>query len=120
VRLHGVVYVQEPLAEGPYFELVRSVEDETEVRAAAQRALEHPEAAGLRAVDALEYDAVVRHRDFASFRDAVLLADQRRAAAFDALVADVEERFERGAERTPEGRIFLQPTRVTLLRRPAV
>jgi len=39
LRPGGVVYVQEPLARGPFFELARAVEDETEVRAAAQNAL---------------------------------------------------------------------------------
>ena len=39
LRSDGVLYVMEPLAEGPYFELVRPVEDETEIRAEAYRAV---------------------------------------------------------------------------------
>ena len=39
LRPGGIVYVSEPLAEGDYFELVSLVEDEDEVRAAAQQAL---------------------------------------------------------------------------------
>ena len=39
IRPGGAVYVAEPLAEGNFFELTRMVDDETEVRAAAQAAL---------------------------------------------------------------------------------
>ncbi|NNG02923.1 MAG: class I SAM-dependent methyltransferase [Inquilinus sp.] len=39
LRPGGRAYVLEPLAEGPYFEMVRPLNDETEVRAAAYAAL---------------------------------------------------------------------------------
>src|SRR5262249_12286795 len=48
VRSGGAVYVQEPLAEGPFFELVKLIDDETEVRAQAQAAVARASAAGLR------------------------------------------------------------------------
>src|SRR5262249_9085816 len=35
----GHLVIVEPIAEGPYFELVRAIDDETEVRAAALRAI---------------------------------------------------------------------------------
>jgi len=40
LRPGGLLYVQEPLAEGDYFELMRPIEDETEVRARAYEALQ--------------------------------------------------------------------------------
>jgi hypothetical protein len=99
--------------------MVRLVDDESEPRAAAQRALSRPEAAGLEAAGGEEYEAPVRHRDFASFRDRVLLVDDRRRAAFAARGGEVEERFRTAGREGPRGWEFLSPTRVTLLRRPA-
>jgi ubiquinone/menaquinone biosynthesis C-methylase UbiE len=116
LRPHGILYVQEPLAEGRYFEIVRLVEDETEVRAAAQAALANCATAGLRLEAKLEYDAVVRHRDFEAFRDAVLLADGDRADLFAARAREIEPRFHAAAERDERGYTFRQPTRVTVLR----
>src|SRR3954447_23970558 len=39
LRPGGLLYLPEPVAEGPYFELVRAVDDETAVRAAAHAAI---------------------------------------------------------------------------------
>lgn len=116
LRSEGIVYVQEPLAEGDYYEIVRLLEDEDEVRAAAQRALREAQRSGLRLVKELEYDALVRHRDFGAFRDRVVLVQGRRAAAFDARASEVEERFYATAQRDADGWSFLAPTRIALLR----
>jgi SAM-dependent methyltransferase len=113
----GVVYVQEPLAEGQYFEVVRLLDDERGVRAAAQRALRGAHSVGLRVTRELEYDALVRHRDFGAFRDRMLMAGCERASAFAARASEVEEHFHRAARRDRDGWSFLQPTRVTLLGR---
>ena len=56
LRPGGVVYVAEPLAEGEFFELTSLVEDEREVRAAAQHALARASLAGLERAVAREYD----------------------------------------------------------------
>lgn len=117
LRAGGVLYIQEPLAEGRYYELVRLIEDETEVRAAAQRALHRADHGGLAAAAELEYDAPVRHRDFASFRKRMVLVDPRRAAALASREHELEARFRQVGETGPDGWSFLQPTRVTLLRR---
>lgn len=115
LRADGIVYAQEPLAEGQYFEVVRLVDDEREVRAAAQRALRGAHSVGLEVIRELEYDALVRHRDFGAFRDRMLLAGCERASAFAARASEVEEHFHRAARRDRDGWSFLQPTRVTLL-----
>jgi SAM-dependent methyltransferase len=115
LRSPGVVYVQEPLAEGPYFELVRRIDDEFEVRAAAQRALREAERVGLRLGEELEYEAPVRYGNFGAFRERMVLTDERRAARFDALRDDLEPRFYRSAESSPDGWTFRQPIRVSLL-----
>jgi SAM-dependent methyltransferase len=118
LRAGGVLYVQEPLAEGPYFELVRMVDDETAVRAAAHAAIGRAAEHGLRHEHELRFDAEVVHPDFASFRDRVVLADAARAAAFPAIEDELRARFERTAERTDDGRFrFRHPMRVDVLRR---
>jgi SAM-dependent methyltransferase len=124
LRPGGVVYVQEPLAEGDYFELVRLVDDETGVRAAAQAAVRRHASPGAGAAPLLlvheeEYDARVVHRDMAGFHARVVLADERRAAAFAHCGADVAARFAEVGRPGPDGVEFRQPTRVTLLRRVA-
>src|SRR6185369_5098060 len=69
LRPGGLLYVQEPLAEGPYFELLRPVDDETAVRAAAEAALARAVRRGLRQEHRITFADEVVHPDFASFRD---------------------------------------------------
>src|SRR3954452_24117287 len=73
LRPGGLLYVQEPVAEGPYFELLRPIDDETAVRAAAHAAIGRAGRLGLRHERELRFDTEVAHPDFASFRDRVLL-----------------------------------------------
>jgi SAM-dependent methyltransferase len=117
VRPQGVVYVQEPLAEGAYYDLVRVVDNEDEVRAAAQRALREAERIGLVLDREFEYDATVRYRGFDSFRQRMVLTDQRRASRLADRADELEHRFYRVARRESSGWTFRQPTRATLLRR---
>src|SRR3954465_8278131 len=98
LRPGGLLYVQEPVAEGPYFELLRPVDDETQVRAAARAAIERAAGPALEPERRIEFDTDVVHPDFASFRDRVVLADPARAAAFGPLEARLRERFERTGE----------------------
>lgn len=117
LRPGGLLFVQEPIAEGPYFELLRPVDDETAVRAAAEAALARAPRHGLRQEHRITFANDVVHPDFASFRDRVVLADAERGEAFEGLEAELRERFEASGERTAEGFRFPQPMRVDLLRR---
>jgi SAM-dependent methyltransferase len=119
LRDGGLVYVQEPVAEGSYFELLRPVDDETGVRAAAHAAVGRAGRHGLRHEREVRFQNDVVHPDFESFRDRVLLADAARAAAFAPLEAELRERFEATAERDARGFHFRQPMRVDVLRRTA-
>jgi SAM-dependent methyltransferase len=117
LRPGGLADVQEPLAEGPYFELLRPVDDETAVRAAAYAAIGRAARHGLAHEREVRFDTDVVHAGFDGFRDRVVLADPGRAAAFAGMEDELRERFERAAERVPDGYRFVQPMRVDLLRR---
>jgi SAM-dependent methyltransferase len=118
LRPGGTVYVAEPLAEGDYFELVSLVDDENEVRAAAQRALSKAPAAGLRRDTTVEYDVDVRIADLNMLRRRIVSVDPERAARFQARAEEVAEAFARlgEAEANGAGRRFLQPMRADVLR----
>ncbi|MGZ4238872.1 MAG: class I SAM-dependent methyltransferase [Solirubrobacteraceae bacterium] len=118
LRADGLVYVAEPLAEGDLYELVSIVEDELEVRRAAQRALAQASAAGLERANTVEYDVRVRIRDLATLREHFVSVDPQRAAVLDARRAQLADAFQRLGE--PGGRdgerCFLQPMRADVLR----
>jgi SAM-dependent methyltransferase len=118
VRPDGLVYVAEPLAEGNYYELVRLVDDELEVRRAAQRALAQASAAGLERATTIDYDVRVRIRDLAMLRERFVSVDPLRGAVFDACRAQLAQAFARlGEPGARDGeRCFVQPMRADVLR----
>ena len=118
IRPGGAVYVAEPLAEGDFFELTRLVDDETEVRAAAQAALARASTAGLQRETTLDYDAPLTVAGVPGLRARIVAADPGRAARFDELADELAEGLERlGAPgERPGERRFLHPMRADLLR----
>jgi SAM-dependent methyltransferase len=118
LRPGGLLYAQEPLAEGAFFELVRPVEDETHVRAKAHEALRA--AAGspaLRQELEFVYLAPVKYESFEQLRGHLLAVDERRRPALNAQRAAMCQKFERAAERRDGAFWFEQPSRLDLLRR---
>jgi len=118
IRPGGAVYVAEPLAEGSFFELTRIVDDETEVRGAAQAALDRAPDAGLDRASTVDYDAPLVVAGVPGLRARVVAADPRRAARFDELSAELAEGLEHLGE--PGGRPgewrFVHPMRADVLR----
>jgi len=117
LRPQGVLYSQEPLAAGAGFALQRHYNDETEVRAAAQKALH--DAADALFTDAARYTFTrsTRHPDFEA------LVRQVTGSSFNRITRDRVDTpaaravFEAG--KTAAGDYaFDQPLLVTLLRRP--
>ena len=105
VREH--VWIAEPLPHGDFFELMRPVDDETAVRANAQRALAaqthfEPEAT-------THYDVTFAIDSFDEFKRRVLAADPERTARFTRLEAALRRAFTPGD--------FTVPMRADLLRR---
>ena len=118
LRPGGAVYIAEPLAEGDFFELTSLVEDEREVRAAAQRAIADAAEAGLDRVEGLEYDVRLCLAGLHAFVARLVSVDPARGELFEerrALVADAFARLGEPGERAGE-RCFLVPMRVDVLR----
>jgi SAM-dependent methyltransferase len=120
LRPAGAVYVQEPLARGPAFELLRPVDDETAIRAAALRALDAASESLLTRVETRETVLAVRHRDIASLRAQLLSVDPARAELLDAGHHELQAAFQRFGRPVPGGgREFDQPFRIELFARPS-
>jgi SAM-dependent methyltransferase len=118
IRPGGAVYVAEPLAEGSFFELTRLVEDELEVRAAAQTALSEASNAGLHRARTVDYDVRLCLAGLPALRARLIAADPRRAGRFDELRAELAEALERLGEPGEHAgeRCFRQPMRADVLR----
>jgi SAM-dependent methyltransferase len=118
LRPDGLAYVAEPLTEGDFYELVSLVEDELDVRRAAQDTLAEAGAAGLVRATTVEYDVSVRIRDLAMLRERFVSVDPARAAVFDARHDEVARAYARLGE--PGGndgeRLFVQPMRADVLK----
>jgi SAM-dependent methyltransferase len=118
LRPGGAVYIAEPLAEGDFFELTSLVEDEREVRAAAQRVIADAAAAGLDRVESLEYDVRLCLADLDAFAARIVSVDPARGKLFEERKSVVAEAFARLGEpgERPGERCFLAPMRVDVLR----
>ena len=120
LRPGGVLYVQEPLPEGAFFELMRPVDDETEVRAAAQAALARATSrpsGHLRIVEQREGVVTMRLADFEAWRRLVESVDPARLEMLDANESSLRSAFERLGRPDAHGRVFGQPVSVMLLAR---
>ena len=117
LRPAGILYVMEPLADGPFFELVRPVEDEFHVRTEAYRAICRARGGTFEEEIELVYEAPIQLADFAQFRQRVVAVDPARAAAFDAQATALETGFHAAAEQRDGAYWFWQPSRLNLLRR---
>jgi SAM-dependent methyltransferase len=117
VRPGGTVYVAEPLSEGDFWSLTSIIEDEVEVRQAAQSALARAPAIGLEPLSTLEYEVPVRLAGLDQFRELTVAVEPSRAEVFAAHSSELAEAFQRlgePGERAGERR-FLSPTRVDVL-----
>lgn len=110
----GYLYVQEPLANGPYFELMRPVDDETEIRAAAQEHLARAGDAGLTPRTTVDYRIVQKFDSFEDFAAEMARVDPDRLAVVRSMQDELEKRF--ASLGTPaDGKMaFDQPMKVDL------
>jgi len=112
----GLVYVQEPLAEGSYFEIMRPIEDETEVRGRAYDALKKGDH-GLAEEEEFVYRAPFRVKSVEAFLKGLVAVDPARRDAVAAREESLREAFLAAAEQRDDGFWFEIPSRLNLLRR---
>lgn len=115
----GTVIVVEPLSEGTFFDALRLIEDETEVRHAAQEAIVRAMRRGVVSeIRRIEYDRIEAFPDATAFIARAVAADPARMeqalAARDKLLA----RFENLSERDERGYLLHQPIRLHHLKVP--
>lgn len=114
----GELLAVEPLPEGAWFALLQPLEDETEARREAARALNAAAALGLRHRREERYLSRVVEPSWEAARDRLLAANPSRAAALARLEPGLADLFERSGEPAADGgRAFAQPMRLNLLRR---
>ena len=112
----GWLYVSEPVYGGPLNEIVRLFNDEGEVRAAAQQALDRAVAgADWRAEAEWRFDMPVHWPDFAQFEQRMMRPSFADHALTPALIGRVRAAFE--PHMGPEGVHLMRPMHVRLLRR---
>jgi ubiquinone/menaquinone biosynthesis C-methylase UbiE len=115
----GSIVVVEPLSEGTFFEALRLIEDETEVRQAAQQAIGRALRTNmLSEARRLEYERIEAFTDAAAFVERAVATDplrrQRAREALQKLLA----RFETLSERNDRGYVLRQPLRLQHLKVP--
>jgi SAM-dependent methyltransferase len=119
VRPGGAVIIMEPLAQGSSFELLRPIEDESEVRAAALAAVQRAVAKG--GVALVRQEDFLRVSRFAGYEEAIagkMVANPERARQAAEKEPELRRRFDELASR--ENGLFRldQPIRIFVLRRP--
>jgi len=121
LRPKGEVVVIEPVAEGDYFELLRPLDDETEVRRAAQRALAAAADRGLlQLLSTARFSTVVACASPAELIDGFTRADPARAERARAVTAEITRRFRTLGEAAADGkRRFAQPMTLQRLQKAA-
>jgi SAM-dependent methyltransferase len=118
LRSGGAVYVAEPLAQGDFFALTSLVEDELEVRRAAQAALADAQRVGLERAVTVDYDVTICLADVEAFRARTVSVDPERGPVFDARRAAIAAAFARLGTpgQRPGERCFVAPMRADVLR----
>lgn len=112
----GPVLIIEPLAEGPFFLCMQPIEDETEIRAAAQDTLTQAAASGDIQISATgEYDDARRFRDVDAFLARVVEVDPARADMARRARDTVAALMDRHATREGDKLALPQPHRAHLL-----
>ena len=118
LRPDGLVYVAEPLPEGDFFVLTSLVEDELEVRHAAQAALADAGRMRLERAVTVDYDVTICLDGVDALRERTVSVDPERGPVFDARRDEIAAAFTRlGAPgEQPGERRFVAPMRADVLR----
>ncbi len=116
LRKGGELFVFEPLAEGAWFEMMRLVDDETEVRRLAQEAIARAVDEGwLRRLDGQVLTAEAVYPDLEAVRRRTSAIAAGREALFDTHRAEIERHFLAAEPAPGGGRVFRQDLRLDVL-----
>ncbi len=113
----GILFISEPLPEGPYFQLMRVAHDETGVRTRAQETLRHAAEYKLLLEKTLTHIDTVTFKNFEAFHDRITAINPQTRAAFIENEPMIREDFERLGRHVDDHWEFDQPTRAHLFRR---
>lgn len=108
LRPGGTLWVAEPIADGPGHEVDRLIDDETEVRANAQAALDAVEVDMLQPSGGAEYLTQYTYTDFAAYERVMVGVDPDRAERMERHRAEAAARFAELATPTEFGFSFDQ------------
>jgi ubiquinone/menaquinone biosynthesis C-methylase UbiE len=115
----GSVVVIEPLSEGSFFDALRLIEDETEVRQAAQDAIIRAIRRGIVSESKrVEYDRIEAFSDADAFMARAVAADPSREERAEAARGKLLARFEALSEHEKGGYLLHQPIRLHHLKVP--
>lgn len=115
LRPGGWLYVSEPVYAGPLNDLIRLFNDERQVRAAAQAALDDALRSGKwEPVAERRFEMPARFRSFAEFEQQAMRPTFANHRIDDAMLAAVRTRFE--PHLGPDGATFTRPMHVRVLR----
>ncbi len=118
LKAGGLLYVVEPIADGPHFTVGRRIEDETHVRAKAYEALTVvAQGPDLGAERDFTYLTEIRYESFATYRDRIIAVDEARRPKVEAEETDLRAAFEATATKRDGFFVLEQPARLNLLRR---
>ena len=116
------IVIVEPLAEGSFFSALRPVEDETDVRIAAQEVLQDAvESGAFQLIEKVDYDRSEGFEGLDQFLERVVAVDPAREAVVAENRSEIEAAFRRHARTTADGRMTLeQPMRAHVLQAACV
>ncbi len=117
----GMTVVVEPLSQGSFFSVLRLIDDESDVRRAAQTCIADTAQQGIFRIDGIiEFTRREWYADVTEFLARIVSVDRSRAALVSARSSEIEAAFREMASRDPSGRFVLdQPMRAHVLRRNA-
>ncbi len=115
----GSVIVVESLSEGSFFDALRLIEDETEVRQAAQDAIVRARRRGIVSeIRRIEYDRIETFRDAEAFLERAVVIDPSREERAQAARGKLLARFEALSDHDKGGYVLHQPLRLHHLKVP--
>lgn len=115
----GILYVAEPLAEGPRFELSRQLEDETAVRKRVVEILNTAQRWGLEEERRFYHATEFNYGAFEDFTTHAIKVAPERAGRIAAKEVELRDAFLRIGKKASDGNgwVFEQPHRVNILRK---